>query len=49
MVGAVPRIREIDRAGCRAHVEERFSASAMADAYIEAYTRCIELRLPCAA
>jgi glycosyltransferase involved in cell wall biosynthesis len=37
MVEAVPLVRGLDRANCRAHVEQRFSASAMADAYENAY------------
>lgn len=34
---AIPRIREIDRRACRAHVEQMFSARAMADGYERAY------------
>jgi glycosyltransferase involved in cell wall biosynthesis len=37
MVEAVPLVRRLDRASCRAHVEQRFSAGAMADAYENAY------------
>ena len=36
------RIDEIDPAACRRSVEERFSASAMADAYIERYKEVIK-------
>ncbi len=39
MVEAVPRIARISRATCRDHVEKRFSASAMTDAYEEVYER----------
>jgi glycosyltransferase involved in cell wall biosynthesis len=41
MVEAVPLVRGLDRARCRAHVEQRFSAGAMADAYEEAYRRLL--------
>ncbi len=37
MVEAVARIPEIDRRACRAHVEEHFSAAAMADGYERVY------------
>jgi len=37
MVEAVGRIGTIDRRACRAHVEEHFSASAMADGYERVY------------
>jgi glycosyltransferase involved in cell wall biosynthesis len=38
------RIDEIDPAECRASVERKFSASAMADAYAERYRQVIELK-----
>jgi hypothetical protein len=41
MVDAVPRVQRLDRAACRAHVEQRFSATAMADAYEYAYRRLV--------
>jgi glycosyltransferase involved in cell wall biosynthesis len=34
---AIPRVREIDRRACRAHVERHFSPNAMADGYERAY------------
>lgn len=37
MVTAVGRVGSIDRAACRARVEERFSATAMTDGYERAY------------
>ncbi len=37
MLEAVPRIGEIDRRACRAHVERHFSAAAMADGYERVY------------
>ena len=37
MVAAVGRVGSIDRAACRARVEELFSATAMADGYERAY------------
>ncbi|MEA2639164.1 MAG: hypothetical protein QOF51_558 [Chloroflexota bacterium] len=37
MIAAVPQVRELDRHACRAHVEQHFSASAMADGYEQAY------------
>jgi glycosyltransferase involved in cell wall biosynthesis len=41
-VSAVRRIREIDRARCRAVFERHFEASRMARQYVEAYERAIE-------
>jgi glycosyltransferase involved in cell wall biosynthesis len=38
------RVDEIDPAVCRASVERKFSASAMADAYIARYKEVIELK-----
>jgi len=38
MVDAVPRVASLDRAACRAHVERRFSAAAMAESYEDVYT-----------
>ena len=37
MVEAVPRVRELDRAACRAHVKAHFSAAAMATGYEQVY------------
>jgi glycosyltransferase involved in cell wall biosynthesis len=34
---AIPRVKEIDRRACRAHVERMFSAQAMTDGYERAY------------
>jgi glycosyltransferase involved in cell wall biosynthesis len=34
---AIPRVRELDRRACRAHVERHFSPTAMADGYERAY------------
>jgi glycosyltransferase involved in cell wall biosynthesis len=42
MVEAVPRVRSLDRRACRAHVEKRFSAAAMADGYERAYRALLE-------
>jgi len=39
LVGAVARLPELDRARCRAVVEERFSAAAMASGYEHAYAQ----------
>ena len=40
-VEAVAQARLIDRAACRAHVAERFSVDAMADAYVALYRRVL--------
>jgi glycosyltransferase involved in cell wall biosynthesis len=37
MAEAIPRVPELDRRACRAHVEQHFSPSAMADGYERAY------------
>jgi glycosyltransferase involved in cell wall biosynthesis len=37
MIDAVPRVAQLDRAACRQHVEQRFSAHAMADGYERVY------------
>lgn len=42
MIDAVYRIDEIEPAACRAHVEGRFSADAMVDAYEQAYRHLVE-------
>jgi glycosyltransferase involved in cell wall biosynthesis len=34
---AIPRVKELDRRACRAHVEQRFSPTAMTDGYERAY------------
>ncbi len=44
MAKAVQRIDAIDRAACRAHVLENFSAKRMADGYEEAYRRAIAVK-----
>jgi glycosyltransferase involved in cell wall biosynthesis len=36
-VAAVSRLGELDRATCRAHVEDRFSVDRMVDGYLEVY------------
>ena len=41
LMQAVPRVRTIDRAVCRAVAEERFSAQRMADAYEAVYERLV--------
>jgi len=42
MIDAVENIKEIDRAACRAHALEHFSAQKMADGYEAVYRRVIE-------
>ena len=42
LVDAVERIAELDRARCRAEVEQRFSPAAMTDAYERVYERVIQ-------
>jgi glycosyltransferase involved in cell wall biosynthesis len=37
MAEAIPRVRDLDRRACRAHVERLFSPAAMADGYERAY------------
>jgi glycosyltransferase involved in cell wall biosynthesis len=37
LVDAVKRVRTIDRAACRRHVEERFTIERMVDAYESIY------------
>ncbi|TME39376.1 MAG: glycosyltransferase family 4 protein, partial [Chloroflexi bacterium] len=39
LVEAVARIREIDRARCRAEVERRYTARVMTDNYLNVYER----------
>ena len=39
--GAIARIGEVDRAGCRAYVEQHFSVGAMTDAYLVAYDQVL--------
>ena len=41
MVEAVRRVEQIDRAACRRHVEQHFSAQAMADGYEAVYERVL--------
>jgi glycosyltransferase involved in cell wall biosynthesis len=40
-VKAIERIDRIDRVACRAYFERRFSAAAMADAYVGVYNRLL--------
>jgi glycosyltransferase involved in cell wall biosynthesis len=42
MVEAVPRVALLDRGACRRHVEEHFSAQAMADGYEHVYRAVVE-------
>jgi glycosyltransferase involved in cell wall biosynthesis len=44
MVGAVGRVGSLNRAACRARVEERFSASVMTDGYERAYRSLLAAR-----
>jgi glycosyltransferase involved in cell wall biosynthesis len=44
MVAAIPRVRELDRRACRAHVEQHFTGAAMADGYERAYSRLLDVR-----
>jgi glycosyltransferase involved in cell wall biosynthesis len=41
MAEAIPRVKDLDRRACRAHVERRFSPAAMADGYEGAYAAVI--------
>ncbi|OFV81578.1 MAG: mannose-6-phosphate isomerase [Acidobacteria bacterium RBG_16_64_8] len=41
-VAAVQRVPELDRAACRRHVKERFSADRMVDGYLEVYRKVLE-------
>ena len=43
-VAAVERLPQIDRAACRRHFEERFSARRMARDYVAVYRRVLEAR-----
>jgi glycosyltransferase involved in cell wall biosynthesis len=43
MVNAVPQAHSIDPAVCREHVQQRFSIPRMADEYLTAYERIINL------
>jgi glycosyltransferase involved in cell wall biosynthesis len=40
-VRSVQRLGELDRAACRAHVEEHFSVDRMVDGYLEVYRRVL--------
>lgn len=40
-VAAVERVDEIDRAACRAHVEQHFTVGRMADRYLELYRQLL--------
>jgi glycosyltransferase involved in cell wall biosynthesis len=44
MAEAVKRIERIDRAACRAHALENFSAKRMADGYEELYRRAVAMK-----
>ena len=44
MLDAVPRVASLDRAACRALVEQRFSVEAMADGYERVYRRLVSAR-----
>lgn len=46
MVAAVGQIDWIDRAACRAHVEERFSAPVMGAAYEAVYAQVVRVQRP---
>jgi len=37
MINALPQVAALDRRACRAHVEQHFSATVMADGYERAY------------
>lgn len=41
-VAALERLADIDRAACRADVEQRFSAARMANDYVELYTHLLD-------
>lgn len=41
LITAVERVPELDRAACRAHVEQHFSPAAMADGYERAYAKLV--------
>jgi glycosyltransferase involved in cell wall biosynthesis len=45
-VDAATRVASIDRAGCRAAFEQRFSAARMASDYIEVYRTLVERGIP---
>lgn len=49
MTQAVARVGEIDASACRANVEHRFDAKAMADCYIETYGQILEAATPASA
>jgi len=38
---AIPRVKNLDRRACRAHVEQRFAPSVMADGYEHAYAAVV--------
>lgn len=42
MIAAVGKIDQIDRATCRRHIEENFSAKRMAEGYVAVYQKLIE-------
>jgi glycosyltransferase involved in cell wall biosynthesis len=44
MIELVPRIGELDRRGCRAEAERRFSESAIIDEYETLYKRMLNGR-----
>ena len=45
-VAAIPRLAQLDRAACRAHVEAKFSNEAMIDRYLDAYALALAQKLP---
>jgi len=45
-VTAVPRLAGLDRRAARTRVETTFSRERMIDAYVSAYTKALELRVP---
>ncbi len=45
-VSAVPLLRDLERRACRTRVETTFSRERMIDAYVAAYERALELRVP---
>jgi hypothetical protein len=45
-VARVPQLASLDRAACRARVEQEFSVDRMVDRYLDAYRACIDRRVP---
>jgi glycosyltransferase involved in cell wall biosynthesis len=44
--GHVPRLAQLSRSDCRAHVEKTFSLERMIDRYVDAYAEALRLRTP---